>query len=289
MYTILRPLQDNATTKHTANHTAKHTAKHTGVALVIHGLNLRPERMSPLADVLRQWGLTVVFCSLRGHGANYQPHPDCASDGARLATLRQVSYTGWRSEIEVAYQAAAALAQTADLPLFLVAFSLGGLLGCDLLATAPTVQFDRMVLLAPALALRTFGHWPGWLARWPAFTLRSFAPRAYRANPATSIAAYSALYSALRNLHRHAGPRLNVPTLVLMNPQDELLSLSGIRRFMQRTHLSQWRLQLVNKKPLRRELAFRHLIIDEESVGPHAWQTMLAQIKAHLQLTDPPG
>ena len=37
-----------------------------GVALVIHGLNLKPERMRPLADELRQWGIAVVLCALRG-------------------------------------------------------------------------------------------------------------------------------------------------------------------------------------------------------------------------------
>ena len=44
-----------------------------GVALVIHGLNLKPERMQPLANELRRWGITVVLCALRGHGENYAP------------------------------------------------------------------------------------------------------------------------------------------------------------------------------------------------------------------------
>ena len=253
-----------------------------GVALVIHGLNLKPERMGPLADVLRRWGITVVLCTLRGHGENYAPLADATAEVARLATFRQVRYTGWRAEVMAAYTAAAALAHPTAAPLFLVAFSLGALLGCELAATTPTVHFDRMVLLAPALALRPHSYLPALLARWPTLTLRSFAPRAYRCNPATSMAAYSALHTALRRFHRHADAKLNVPTLVLIDSRDELVSPRGIRRLIQRLQLSQWHFYTVNKKLRRVDLHFRHLLIDEESVGATVWQTMLTQMQTHL-------
>ena len=201
-----------------------------GVALVIHGLNLKPDRMGPLVDELCQWGIAVVLCALRGHGENYAPLAGCTPDVARLATFRQVSYTGWQAEVMAAYTAASALAQPTATPLFLVAFSLGALLGCELLVTTPRVYFDRMVLLAPALALRPHSHLPALLGRWPTLALRSFAPQTYRSNPATPIAAYSALRTALRSLQRHGNAQLNVPTLILVDPQDELVSLHGMRR-----------------------------------------------------------
>lgn len=253
-----------------------------GVALVIHGLNLKPERMQPLADELRGWGIAVVLCSLRGHGENYAPLAGYPPEVARLATFRQVSYTGWRAEVMAGYAAANALAQAAAVPHFLVAFSLGALLGCELLATTPTVHFDRMVLLAPALALRPHSHLPTLLGRWPALTLRSFAPRAYRCNPATPIAAYSALRTALRSLHRHANAKLNIPTLVLIDPQDELVSLDGMRRWVQRLHLTQWRFSLVNKGGHRADLRFHHLLLDADCVGQKMWQLMIAEMNTHL-------
>lgn len=253
-----------------------------GVALVIHGLNLKPVRMRPLADELRRWGIAVVLCALRGHGENYTPLAGCAPDIARLATFRQVSYTGWRAEVMAAYAAAHLLAQPTGAPIFLVAFSLGALLGCDLLVTAPTVHFDRMVLLAPALALRPHSHLPALLGCWPALTIRSLAPRAYRCNPATPIAAYSALRTALLSLQRHADANLNVPTLVLIDPHDELVSLRGLRRLVQRRQLAQWRFYPVQKAQNRADLRFHHLILDADCVGPPIWQTMLAQIAAHI-------
>jgi len=265
MYTILEPSGD-----------------FKGVALVIHGLNLRPDRMRPLADELRGMGLAVVLCSLRGHGENYTPIAGRSSVIARLDSFRQTTYAGWRAEVEAAYAATVALAQPTAAPLFLVAFSLGALLGCDLLATCPTVHFDRMVLLAPALALRSYSHLPHLLSRWPTVALRSFAPRHYRNNPATPIAAYNALRTALLSLRRHADTKLNVPTLLLIDPQDELVSPPGLQRFIQRAQLFHWRLSLVKKQPTQPELAFHHLIIDAASVGPVMWQSMVTQIQGHL-------
>lgn len=261
------------------------TGAQRGVALVIHGLNLKPERMRPLADALRQWGITVVLCTLRGHGENYAALVGCTPEVARLATFRQVSYTGWRAEVMAAYAAVETLAQATATPHFLVAFSLGALLGCELATTTPMVHFDRMVLLAPALALQPHSYLPAVLARWPALTLRSFAPRAYRCNPATSIAAYSALRTALVSLHRHADAKLNMPTLVLIDPRDELVSLRKMRRWVQRLHLAQWRFSLVNKTAPRPDLRFHHLLLDAACVGSVMWQTMLAQIQDHLSMT----
>ena len=253
-----------------------------GVAVVIHGLNLQPERLRPLVDEVRRWGIGAVFCSLQGHGENYQPLAEQPAAAARLAAFRQVSYAGWRGEILAAYQTAATLAAEYEAPIFLLAFSLGALLGCELLVTEPTMRFDRMALLAPAVALRPVSHLPYLLARWPRVAIRSFSPRAYRANPATPVAAYLTLRTALSNVQRHPTPALNVPTLVLIDPQDELVSMRGIQRLIRRHNLTQWQLHPIRKQPTRPDARFHHLIIDAECVGPVAWQGMLTQIKGHL-------
>jgi alpha-beta hydrolase superfamily lysophospholipase len=253
-----------------------------GVAVVVHGLNLKPERLRPLVDEVRQWGIGAVFCSLQGHGENYQPLAGQPEVAARLAAFRQVSYAGWRREILAAYETAATLATDHGAPVFLLAFSLGALLGCELQVTEPTVRFDRMALLAPALALRPVSHLPSLLGRWPQIAIRSLSPRAYRANPATPVAAYLSLRKALSNVQRHPTPVLDVPTLVLMDQHDELVSMRGIQRLIRRHHLTQWRLHPIHKKPTRPDAKFHHLIIDAECVGPVAWQTMLTQIQGHL-------
>ena len=42
------------------------------VALLVHGLNLRPSRMQPLAQALAQQGIRVLRVTLHGHGCHYQ-------------------------------------------------------------------------------------------------------------------------------------------------------------------------------------------------------------------------
>jgi|GEM_PF-6880308 hypothetical protein len=42
-----------------------------GIALVIHGLNLKPEKMEPIITLFNQSGIDVLNLSLHGHGRNY--------------------------------------------------------------------------------------------------------------------------------------------------------------------------------------------------------------------------
>lgn len=270
MHTILEPIGE------------EHRQRWRGVAVVVHGLNLQPERLHPLVDEVRRWGIGAVFCSLQGHGENYQPLAGQPVAAARLAAFRQVSYVGWRSEILAAYGTAVKLAADHGAPLFLLAFSLGALLGCELLVTEPAVRFDRMALLAPALALRPVSHLPYLFARWPQIAIRSFSPRAYRANPATPVAAYLTLRTALSNVQQRPNPALNVPTLVLIDERDELVSARGLQRLLRRHNLTHWQLQPIRKQPTRPDARFHHLIIDAECVGPATWYTMLTQIQRHL-------
>jgi len=253
-----------------------------GVALVIHGLNVKPECMQPLADALRCQGIAVVRCALRGHGENYTPLAGCSDESARLIAFHQVSYQGWRAEVAAAYQQAVTYAGSTGAPIFLVAFSLGALLGCDLLATAADVRFARMILLAPALALHAYCHLPALLAHWPQLSIRSRAPSFYRANRVTPIDAYHALYTALRHLHHQPGAALNIPTLVLIDPADELVSAQGIERFVLNKRLTQWQLHPIHKAPAQTGHTVRHLILDPASVGAAVWQHMLEQITMHL-------
>lgn len=253
-----------------------------GVALVIHGLNVNPARLLPLTEALCQRGIGVVLCSLRGHGENYTPIDQSSEAVARLAAFRQVHYQDWSAEVMAAYEAALACARPTNAPLFLVAYSLGALLGCNQVVASPSIRFDRMVLLAPALALHPYCYLPLLLMRWPQLTIRSLAPSTYRANPATPVAAYQALFTALRHVHQQANAALNCPTLLLIDPADELVSLTGLRRFIHQHGLDQWQLRPVHKARGYRGPTVHHLIIDPESVGAATWQQMIEQIAQHL-------
>ena len=231
--------------------------------------------MDPLARELNSWGAATLRCSLSGHANSL------ADGAARLASLRRVTYELWREEAAAAYRVAAQVAARRGVPLVLAAFSLGALIGCTAALHSPDMKFAQLVLFAPALRIRRRSRILQLLSRWPQLVVPSLSPAAYRANPGTPIAAYSALYAALYDFERLAGPRLDVPTLVFTDPRDEMVSYPGLRQLIVQHGLTHWQLQPVHKKP-GANTRYHHLLINRESVGDAAWRQMMAQMRSHL-------
>lgn len=256
------------------------------VALVAHGLNVDPARMACIIDCLTSNGIEALNVSLFGHGSNYVGRPVWSAQAARLESLRGVTYQLWREELRAAYEIAAQRAEKlGPVPLYLVGYSLGGLIGCDLFAAAPGVSFAKMVLFAPALQIRPLGYILGPLTRFPRIIIPSFSPAHYRSNRGTSMAAYAALYYAATNLRRNAGSKINVPTIIFLDPEDELVSFEGTQRFIDDAHLTNWRIYKVIKDPTA-EQRYHHLVIDDSSVGQVQWAKIKAAMLRHLQAPD---
>ena len=68
-------------------HKIKRTKKVKGVALVVHGLNLKPERMQSIITELNDAGIDVLNLSLRGHGNNYLRNPHLSDDRGQTGVL----------------------------------------------------------------------------------------------------------------------------------------------------------------------------------------------------------
>ncbi len=261
-----------------------------GVALVLHGLNVRPARMIPLATCLAAAGVECLCLSLRGHGDNYlrpptqtrrQDQQERDDAAARLESFRRVSYALWRDETAAAYAIARARSDQLGAPLLLAGFSLGAALGCTLAVTQPGVRFERMILLAPALALRRNSCLPLLLAHWPRAVIPSLAPAKYRANRGTPIAAYSALDRALALFAGGDRRRLDMPTLLLADPQDELVSYAGLQRLA--AQQPQWTLRPIVKSGYATAYPVHHLLIDAEAVGASTWADICAHVTAFVQ------
>ena len=254
-----------------------------GVTLVIHGLNLRPDRMKPIISVLTEAGLDVLGLSLRGHGANYAHRDDMDAATARLESFKNVSYPLWINEAYLAYLQVQKRAQQQNVPVFLTAFSVGGLIGLDLFASNADVQFDKIVLLAPAISLRATIYLERALSPFPRLVIPSLADDAYLANiQGTPVAAYNALFDALYHFEDSAGLKLNVPTLVFIDEQDEFIPLWGLKKQVEEKSLDQWKFYIVQKEENVGAGAFHHHIIDASSTGKVVWQDMMAATTRHL-------
>ncbi|MBU1161358.1 MAG: lysophospholipase, partial [Proteobacteria bacterium] len=135
-----------------------HPDRVNGVALVIHGLNLQPDKMESIIALLTHSCIDVLNLSLRGHGKNYIQKANVDDNKARMETFKTVSYEYWIKETHRAYGLAGSRSREKQVPLFLIGFSLGGLMGAALFASYPDVYFNRMVLLAPALHIYTINY-----------------------------------------------------------------------------------------------------------------------------------
>jgi hypothetical protein len=255
----------------------------SAVALVIHGLNINPVCMDPLIRELNECGVATLGCALSGHGPNYLPISNVTEGKARLAWLGRVSYKLWRDETAAAARVAAQQAERLGVPLVLAAFSLGALIGCTAALHCADIRFAKLVLFAPALRIHRRSYFLRLLARWPQLVIPSATPATYRANPGTTIAAYNALYAAQGDCERLIGPQLNVPSLVLVDPADEMVSSAGLQQLVAQRNLTRWQVQHVHKTK-GATTRYHHLLIDQESVGVAAWRSMMAHMCDHLGL-----
>jgi len=257
-----------------------------GVALVVHGLNLKPERMEPIIRQLTGAGIDVLNVSLHGHGDNYVRHGRGDPQEARLDSFRTVTYSLWSSEVRRAYCKVQERGHRMKVPISLVAYSLGALLGCDLLVSDAGVHFDRMVLLAPALNAMSEPYLLKALMPFPNLVIDSLSPESYRSNDGTPMAGYKAVFEAHNHFQKHINAALNVPTIVFMDPEDEFISFDKLREMVSRSNLDRWKIITIRKT--RPEIApcAHHLLIDEAVTGKEVWAQTVGSLLAHLLPAD---
>jgi len=256
--------------------------KINGVALVVHGLNLKPDKMESIISQLTNAGIDVLNLSLRGHGHNFPHGRNKNKRQARIEAFKTVSHSLWMDETQQAYQQARRQSDQQDAPLFFIGYSLGGLMGAGLLASYTDVRFDRMALFAPALSLYATHIFMKLLSPFPRLIIPNPLFKAYRANYGTPVVAYTSLFEALGHFKKKVSPKLNIPTLVFIDKQDELVSYKGLKHFIEKERLDQWRFHPVQKGINGVEEKMRHLIIDAPSMGRETWHEMRSAMVKHL-------
>jgi alpha-beta hydrolase superfamily lysophospholipase len=267
-------------------HRKSRASRLTGVAVVVHGLNLRPERMGSIIDELNRAGIDVLNVSLKGHGRNFTWNQNLSMDEARLEAFRHVGYDLWVEEVRGAYLRARQRASDRKVPLFFVGYSLGGVLGCNLLLTDPGVAYDRMILFSPALNITAKGYLLKPLMPFPNIVIDSLAPPSYRANEGTPMAAYRAVFEAVADFEKSAGPGLNIPTAVFVDEKDEFISPLDLAQTVARLGLDRWQFHWVQKGPDGRESLSHHVLIDEVSMGRDVWKQIAAIVRGHVSSRD---
>jgi hypothetical protein len=260
-----------------------------GVALILHGLNFRPDRMAGIAEVLNNRGIDCLNVALAGHRPCVPSDlagpisQDTTSNAAQLEEFRSVSRSIWLAETDAAYRQARCWADDRGVPLILGAFSLGAAVGCDL-ASDPESEayFDGMILFAPALSIHWYTHFLRILTPFPRLALKSFSPVEYAANARTPIAAYRALMDSIIAIKHRDDRWMELDVLGFVDPQDELVSHRGLQAIFEKKGAKRWRLIEVPKVRRTGIRDYHHLIVDESSVGSRLWGEVVRHIEAFV-------
>ncbi len=258
-------------------------AQISAVALVVHGLNYRPDRMQPVVDCLNHAGVDCLLLSLHGHGDNYVKLPGLDAVESRLHAYRCVTTDLWLDELCAAYDIARSRADYFQVPMLYCGYSLGGMLGCLSLVEKNQVNFDGLLLFSPAIALDRYSL-PMVLSNWlPNLIVPSVSPTYYRANRGTPAAAYHALFEGIARIYAGDMQRMNVSTLIFMDERDELVSYRGVNSLAE--NLSSWRMFTVRKSPPAEGNVYHHLIIGNPAVGTAMWSRITDQITRFVHRT----
>lgn len=240
------------------------------VCLILHGLNLKPAKMDDWVSFLNEHGCLGIRMELSGHDGNKD-------------SMKKVTHEKWRDDFNRHVNIAKQEAIKLNVPLYFLGFSLGALMGVDFQSSH--MLFKKMVLIAPAIAtpwyakafrlFHIFGQ---------GIMLPSRSPKNYQANFGTSIAAYEALFYIKNSLEEKGFSMANIDTLVIMDKHDELVPLKKVRKIIDKNRLNKWQLIIVNNQFAYNNFGFRHLLVDEGSVGLKLWQDITKKVLEHFEL-----
>jgi pimeloyl-ACP methyl ester carboxylesterase len=185
--------------------------------------------------------------------------------------MKTVTAQDWRAQAREAYSELSRVNERDGGQLTFLGYSLGGVLVMDLLANTPGLRVDRTVLFAPALKVRI----PDFLMNAgnsldAGFSIPSMAPVNYRAQESTSLAAYRSLSDLVVSFNAADILAVNVPTVVFIDKNDELVSYGKLKRLVE--GLDHWELVTVDNRDSTLRPRYNHLIIDPLAVGEKEWE-----------------
>ncbi len=241
----------------------------TAVSLVAHGLNQKPDAMLSLVSWMTKQGSDVYLVKLSGH-----------HKGGR--DIQNVTASVWQKEMLEGYQLAKRASLDAAVPIFFLGYSLGALLGQSMAVAMDSALFDKQVLIAPAIAIRSRSY----LIKLLFFFgkqrhLPSFTPREYRVNKSLPLLIYDYLFTEERKILKSGFNKLNIPTLIIIDPKDELVSYKKLLQLISRFGLSNYRVVVLDDVK-ERSGAYHHLIVDEKTMGPKNWKMATGAIGRFL-------
>lgn len=236
------------------------------VAVVIHGLNLNPDRMDSIINFYNSIGISTLKVRLKGHRGRFQD-------------FINISYEIWLKEIETAFIKAKQYIKNKKIPLILSGFSIGALTGLNVTAFKNNFKIDAAIFFAPAIIIRKRSRVVLFFNKFGNdFVIPSRSPANYKANKGIPITGYNALFE-LEDKLKSMYDIINIPTLCFIDKGDEIVDARGLKNLVKTHNLNKWQLINIKKDRLTSKHGYRHLIIDPDSIGQKSWNIATEHIK----------
>ncbi len=245
-----------------------------GYALLVHGLNNKPEVMDDLGLYMLTLGIESFRLALTGHKGDPEE-------------MRHVSTSDWQRDVYQGFCLVYEKAKKSGLPLYLIGYSLGGMIPLEIMGepTGTPVVFTKQILFAPALAT----HWYVQGIRifvifGDDYLIPARVPKEYIVNKGASVIAYKNLDSLLDTLKaQKKSEGISQKTLIFLDPDDELISSKGLLAFINSKNLHPaWTLRFIQDRDSSFRPLYHHLIIDQRSLGPKTWESVKNNIALFL-------
>ncbi len=241
------------------------------IAVLSHGLNLKPEKLSEIRRVLEDCGGHVVPIALMGHRGN-------------MDEMRHVSLSIWIRELSTHCEYAQTLSNKHRIPLVFVGYSMGALLLELFLSKNLNFKVDQRIYFAPAFSFHWWTQLKFVLKIIPSqLIFKGLTPAPYNSCRGASIAAYKSLFRAADQLKIIGFRKLKSPVLIFADPKDELVNIKGIYRMIEEKNLDHWKLELVHSNLKREGRVYHHLIIDSNCLEKHEWIKVSSMMKSFIK------
>ncbi|MFA5819308.1 MAG: hypothetical protein WC854_08525 [Bacteroidales bacterium] len=77
---------------------------------------------------------------------------------------------------------------------------------------------------------------------------------------------------------------LNIPTIIIIDPKDETISLRGLKKLKDKYDLYNWKIHILDSQFVGKTYKYHHLIVDEISMGTENWVSSCNMIRNFLNL-----
>ncbi len=233
-----------------------------GIVLIVHGLNLNPEKMETLGNYYKSQSLSPLYVKLTGHTKN--------------SNWDQVDKDRWIKDFYLPLCQAHLNSKELKVPMYAIGYSLGAVVIQNAIEKFKA-PFKSVTYIAPAFKTRWYTSFINILFKLGfEFNLPSGNFVEYRAKANTGLKAYKAMWEIEQSLEY----KDTIPKLVMMDKRDELVDFYSTRELCQ-----SWKgckFVEISSKPTKNEKSIYHLAIDPATLGQKTWKKLTSKIGLSL-------